>query len=36
MIEFLAVQVRLSRVTLEQITAKFGQETADQVEALLS
>lgn len=31
MIDFLAVQVRLGRVTLEQIDAKFGADIAEQV-----
>lgn len=31
MIDFLAIQVRLGRVTIEQIETKFGVEIADQV-----
>jgi hypothetical protein len=36
MIEFLAVQVRLDRITLEQIEVKFGVDARNQVEAKLN
>lgn len=32
MIEFLAVQVRMNRITLEQVEEKFGMEVRNQVE----
>ena len=36
MIQFLAVQVRLGNITVEQIRAAKGDEVADAVEALLN
>lgn len=35
MIQFLALQVRLGRITIEQIRAAKGDEIADAVAALL-
>jgi len=32
MIEFLAIQVRMKRITLEQIEEKFGTDVKNQVE----
>lgn len=36
MIEFLAVQVQMNRITLEQIEAKFGIDVKNQVEEKLT
>lgn len=36
MIDFLAVQIRLNRITLDQIETKFGIDTRNEVEQKLN